>query len=264
MFEIEELERAAAETAEPIIATPAEDVPGWALAKFGFTADPAQARVLRSAARRVILNCTRQWGKSTVTAAKAVHAAVTRAESLTVVVSPSARQSGEFVRKAEGFVRQLGMRVRGDGDNEISLAFDNGSRIVGLPGSEDTVRGFSAVGLLLVDEAARVSDELYVAVRPMVAVSGGTMWLMSTPRGKRGFFYETWHSVGAEWERVQVMAEECPRIPRNFLEEERRTMGEQAYQQEYGYAFSDTVTAMFDRDLLDRAITREFAPLRIE
>jgi phage FluMu gp28-like protein len=156
------------------------------------------------------------------------------------------------------------MRVRGDGANEISLAFDNGSRIVGLPGSEDTVRGFSAVNLLLVDEAARVSDELYVAVRPMVAVSGGTMWLVSTPRGKRGFFYETWHSAGAEWERVQVTAEECPRIPRSFLEEERRTMGEQAYQQEYRCAFSDTVTAMFDRDLLDRAITREFAPLRIE
>ncbi|HXA51910.1 MAG TPA: hypothetical protein VNV86_16455 [Candidatus Acidoferrum sp.] len=65
-------------------------------------------------------------GKSIVTAAKAVHAAVTRAGSLTVVVSPSARQSGEFVRKAEGFGRQLGMLVRGDGDNEISVAFDNG------------------------------------------------------------------------------------------------------------------------------------------
>jgi hypothetical protein len=145
MFEIEELEQAR-DVEPPVKSTDgAADVPGWAAAKLGFPADPAQARVLRTASRRVILNCTRQWGKSTVTAAKAVHAAVTRAESLTVVVSPSARQSGEFVRKAEGFVRQLGMRVRGDGANEISLVFDNGSRIVGLPGSEDTVRGFSAV-----------------------------------------------------------------------------------------------------------------------
>ena len=114
MFDFEEFEPAAAETAEPV-AAPADDVPGWALAKLWFAADPAQARVLRTASRRVILNCTRQWGKSTVTAAKAVHAAVTRAQSLTLVVSPSARQSGEFVRKAQAFVRQLGMRVRGDG-----------------------------------------------------------------------------------------------------------------------------------------------------
>src|SRR5258706_6093421 len=49
---------------------------------------------------------------------------------------------------------------------------------------------------------------------------------MSGPRGKRGFFYETWQDAGAEWERVQVTAEECPRIRRSFLEEERRTMGE--------------------------------------
>src|SRR4051812_28721472 len=113
MFDFEKLEPAATKTTAPV-AAPTDDVPDWALAKLGFAADPAQARVLRTASRRVILNCTRQWGKSTVTAAKAVHAAVTRPQSLTLVVSPSARQSGEFVRKAEGFVRRLGMRVRGD------------------------------------------------------------------------------------------------------------------------------------------------------
>jgi phage FluMu gp28-like protein len=240
------------------------DAAEWAAAELGFEADAAQRRVLASPARRVILNCTRQWGKSTVTAAKCVHEAVTRPGSLIVAVSPSARQSAELVRKAERFVRRLGMRVRGDGDNEVSIAFENGSRIVGLPGTEDTVRGFSAVSLLLVDEASRVPDELYVAVRPMVAVSGGTLWLMSTPRGKRGFFYETWQEGGPDWERVRVTAEECPRIPREFLAEERRTMGDAAYEQEYGCAFRDSVTAVFGRDLLDRAITREFGALRID
>ena len=101
------------------------------------------------------------------------------------------------MRKAAEFARRLGMRPKGDGDNEISLELPNGSRIVGLPGNEATVRGFSAVSLLLVDEAARVSDELYMAIRPMLAVSGGALWLMSTPFGKRGFFYETWRN-GAE------------------------------------------------------------------
>jgi hypothetical protein len=120
-----------------------------------------------STIRRGLLNCSRQWGKSTVTAARAVH----RAYCIPVmVVSPTARQSGEFLRKAAGFARRLGIRPRGDGDNEISLRFPNGSRIVGLPGMEDTVRGFSAVSLMLIDEASRVSDDLYQAVRPMLAV----------------------------------------------------------------------------------------------
>ena len=156
------------------------------------------------------------------------------------------------------------MRARGDGDNEISLAFGNGSRIVGVPGSEETIRGFSAVSLLLVDEASRVSDELYLAVRPMMAVSGGTLWLMSTPRGKRGFFYDAWVEGGADWERVQVKAEDCPRIQPEFLKEERRTMGEAMYQQEYGCGFTDSCTAVFDRDLLERAISDAIKPLVID
>ena len=164
------------------------DAAEWVREELGFEPDAAQEQVLASGSHRGILNCTRQWGKSTIAAAKAVHQAYIESESLTLVVSPSARQSGEFLRKAEGFVRRLGIRPKGDGENGMSLEFPNGSRIVGLPGNEATIRGFSAVALLLVDEAARVSDDLYMAIRPMLAVSAAALWLMSTPCGKQGFF----------------------------------------------------------------------------
>src|SRR5579864_9723145 len=155
-----------------------------------FEADEKQAAVLRGG-HRGIVNCTRQWGKSTVGALKAVHRAYAVAGSLTLVVTPSARQSGEFLRKAEEFVRRLGIKVRGDGDNEISIAFPNGSRIVGLPGNEATARGYTA-SLLLIDEAARVDDRLYRTMRPSLAATNGDLWIMSTPWGKRGFFWEEW------------------------------------------------------------------------
>ena len=90
----------------------------------------------------------------------AVHQAFTKPESLALVISPSARQSGEFVRKAARFLERLEIQPKGDGDNEMSLLLPNRSRIVGLPGNEVTVRGFSAVSLMLIDEAARVSDEM--------------------------------------------------------------------------------------------------------
>ena len=220
----------------------------WVARWLGFEPDETQRTVLGSAGRRVALNCTRQWGKSTVTAAKAVHQAATRAESLTLVVSPSARQSGEFVRKAADFTRRLGVKPRGDGDNEISLAFPNGSRLVGLPGNEATVRGFSSVSLLVVDEAAQVSDGMYMTVRPMLAVSGGGLWLMSTPFGKRGFFHREW-SAGSGWERIRVTAEEWA------------TMGEQWYRQEYGCEFTDVNSGVFDLGLVERAVSCEVEPL---
>jgi len=219
--------------------------------------DSEQARILESQRRRGMLNCTRQWGKSTIAAAKTVHEAWSKAGSLSLVVSPSARQSGEFVRKAAGFARRLGVERKGDGDNEMSMVFPNGSRMGGLPGSEATIRGFSAVTLLMVDEAARVSDELYKSIRPMLAVSEGALWLMSTPFGKRGFFWETWERGGAEWERVRVTAYECPRIAKAFLEEERRNLGERWFRQEYLCEFVDSVSGVFDRDLVGRAICEE-------
>ena len=239
------------------------DVTSWVREELQFPADDLQARVLGTTSKRGLLNCTRQWGKSTITAAMAVHQAGSAPESLTLVVSPSARQSGEFLRKATGFVRKLGIRPKGDGDNEMSLELPNRARIVGLPGNEATIRGFSAVALLLVDEAARVSDELYLAIRPMLAVSGGSLWLMSTPFGKRGFFYEAWEHGGPEWERVRAPATECERIPRAFLEEERRTMGERCFRQEYLCEFEDSVSGVFDRTLVEEAISDEVEPLWI-
>jgi hypothetical protein len=236
----------------------------WVAQQLGFTPDPTQARLLDTPSKQVLLNCTRQWGKSTTTAAKAVHQACTVARSLTLVVSPSGRQSGEFVRKAEDLARRLGVRIHGDGDNETSLAFPNGSRLVGLPGNERTVRGFSAVSLLLVDEASRVSEELYMAVRPMLAVSGGATWLLSTPHGRRGFFYEAWDRGGRDWDRVKVPATECPRIRPEFLEQERRTMPDRYFRQEYLCEFTETEDAVFSRELIERAFTDEFEQMQFE
>ena len=230
-------------------------------AKLGFTPDENQMRMLQCGAKRGILNCTRQWGKSTISAAMAVHQAYCRDRSLVIVVSPSARQSGEFVRKAQDFVSRLGLRIRGDGRNEISLLFPNGSRIVGLPGSESTVRGFSAVSLMLIDEASRVPDQLYKAVRPFLAVGGGSLWLLSTPFGKRGFFYEEWTNGGARWERLEVPATQCPRIPKEFLDEERESMGEATFRQEYLCEFGDTSASLFSREVIERAFSKDVKPL---
>jgi Terminase large subunit, T4likevirus-type, N-terminal len=233
----------------------------FALARLGFEADQAQRLVLESEAKRGILNCTRQWGKSTVAAVKAVHRAYSRPGSLVLAASPSERQSAELLRKAAGMVMKLGIAPRSDGDHATSILFPNGSRIVGLPGSEGTVRGFSAVSLLLIDEAARVEDAMYKALRPMLAVGGGDLWMMSTPWGKRGFFYDEWEHGGEEWTRVSVTGPECERIPGEFLEEERRSLGPAWFAQEYLGEFVDNGTEVFGRGLVEGALDDGLEPL---
>lgn len=229
----------------------------WAFASFGFLADEVQARVLRSEAKRGLLNCTRQWGKSSVTALKVLWFALQKGEAMVLVMSPSKRQSGEFLRKVEGFVRQLGLPVKRDGVNEMSLSFANGSRIVALPGVEGTMRGFSAVDLLIIDEAARVTDEQYFAAGASLAVRDGALWLLSTPKGPRGFFYQEWERGGEVWERVRVLAQDCSRIRPSFLESERARIGEAWYLQEYCCEFVGTEASGFRPEWIEAAWDEE-------
>ncbi len=239
------------------------DAVAFAWTRLKFQADEKQAEVLRSTNGRGILNCSRQWGKSTVAAAKAIHRAYTQPDALVLVASPSERQSGEFLQKAEVMMRRAEMPVKGDGFNKLSPAFPNGSRIVGLPGVEGTVRGFSAVSLMIIDEASRVADEMYEALRPMLAVGAGDLWMMSTPKGRRGFFYETWEYGGKDWTRVKAPATECARIPAKFLEEEIALYGEDVFRREFLCEFLDDGSEVFDRKLLEDAIDDDTKQLEL-
>jgi len=94
----------------------------------------------------------------------------------------------------------------------------------------------------------------------MLAVSGGRLVLMSTPFGKRGHFFEAW-SNAPEWEKVMIPAPQCPRITPEFLEEERRALGEWWWRQEYMCEFTETIDQVFSYDLVMSAISNEVKPL---
>ena len=218
--------------------------------------DPWQIQLLRSVEPRVILNCSRQAGKSTMAALLAVHTALYEPSSLVLLLSPSLRQSQELFKKALNCYRDVGGPIPSKTESALRLELENGSRIVSLPGKQDTVRGFSGVRLLVVDEAARVPGDLYFSVRPMLAVSGGRLLALSTPFGTRGWWYEAWRS-DEPWERYEVPASQCPRITREFLDEERRAMGEWWFAQEYECEFLDGETQPFGREDVERAFEEE-------
>jgi hypothetical protein len=222
--------------------------------RAGFDLDGWQRDVLVSTAPRLLLNCSRQSGKSTVTALLATHTALTRPGALVLLLSPSQRQSAELFRKVMDSYRAAGQTVQPEAETLLRLELANGARILSLPGTERTVRGFSGVDLIVIDEAARVPNDLYAAVRPMLAVSGGRLIALSTPWTKRGFFYEAWTSA-EPWERFEVPATACARIPAAFLAEEQRSMGELWFRSEYMCEFLDAESQAFRREDIDSAFS---------
>jgi len=223
--------------------------------------DVWQASLLRSAAPRILLNIHRQAGKSLMAALIGVHDAVYTPGSLVLILSPSLRQSGLLQRKVMSVYNAVGRPVAATEESALQLTLANGSRIVALPGQEGTVRGYSGVTRLIIDEASRVSDELYYSVRPMLATSGGRLIAMSTPWGKRGFFYHEWAEGGPTWERVKVPATQCSRISAAFLVEEEKALGPRWYRQEYCAEFSENSEQIFAYDDLMRAVTSDVKPL---
>jgi hypothetical protein len=224
----------------------------WVETYLGLTPDPIQAGLLNSPAHRLILCCTRQWGKSTIIAAKALHMAASNPGSLTLFAAASQRQSDELLLKLRLFAwRITGEAPRGDGLNAASVMLPNTSRIVAVPESPNTIRGFSAPALIVIDEAAFVSDELFHAITPSLAASNGALWLLSSPNGESGFFYDIWTGKPAGWASCRVTAPECPRISAAFLDSERLIKGEPAFRQEYLCEFVNGGGQIFSRDLIE-------------
>ncbi len=213
--------------------------------QVGMKPDKWQADVLRSTAPRLHLNCSRQVGKSTVTSLVALHRALYTPNAVVLLISPTERQSAELFRKVGGFYRALGKPIEPEAENVHALRLENGSRILSLPASESGIRGFTA-DLIVIDEASRVPDELYATVSPMLAVSGGRLVAMSTPAGRRGWWYDA--TLSDKWTHVTVPATECPRISAEFLAEERERLGESAFRQEYACEFVDASGAAFSGD----------------
>lgn len=228
-------------------------------ARLGFNAEAWQSRLVRSQARRVLVACARQVGKTTTTSLKALHVAVYEPGSLVLIISPSQRQSDEMLLRIRALYRTLG-QPKPSKDSGSEMVLENGSRIVSLPGTEGTSRGFAGARLIVLDEAARVPDDIYASVLPMVA-SDGAIWALSTPWGRRGWFFEAFESRGGIWERHRVTVHESAQYDERRISEVRGALGGFVFASDYECVFGDTDTQLFGTALVRAAFTHSVKEL---
>jgi predicted phage terminase large subunit-like protein len=238
------------------------DPVAWAREELGFEPYTWQERALKSTHKRKLFNCGRQSGKSTCAALKALHRSIYYPSPLIILLSPSQRQSSELFRKVIEFRESLPHPPELLEDNILSMTIAGkegrpDGRIVSLPGNEKTIRGYSKASLIIEDEAAAVPDPIYKAVRPMLAVSNGEYDMMSTPRGKKGHFYEAYAS--GRWETYTFTAKENPNITPEFLEDELRELGSRMFAQEYLCEFlEDQEGGLFQRGWFDGKLVDDY------
>jgi hypothetical protein len=134
--------------------------------------------------------------------------------------------------------------------------------VIALPALEGNIRCYSGVKALVIDEAARVPDELYAAVRPMLAVSGGSLIALTSAYARQGWYYTEWVSSN-RWERVEVKATDCPRISPEFLREEQEALGPRVYAREYLCEWTEAEDQYFTEADIAAAFDNTLEPLFI-
>ncbi len=225
----------------------------------GIELDDWQRAVCESRAPRVACNVSRQLGKSTVGAILGMHKAYSTPGSLTVVISPSLNQSSELALKCKSLHARLGRPIRAMRESVLSIHLANGSRVVCVPGTEDTSRGYSP-DLIIIDEAARLEDPTWFSLTPMVSVSGGRIITLSTPRFEIGWWWDAITHHRESWAYWEVPASSCGRVDPAFLESEKESMGELFYGMEYECRFGQGAGQCFRSEDIEKIIKDSVVP----
>lgn len=155
-------------------------------------------------------------------------------------------------------------------DSQTMIELENGSRIISLPAKAQATIGWT-VSLLILDEAKVIPDDLYRSVRSTLALTKGRMIALTTPLGQRGWFWEAWRQcdeakragLPEPYRRFKRTCWECPRLDREFVEKERRLIGEHWFRQEYEVSFLDPVGAVFRGEDIERALQSREEPYAV-
>ncbi len=211
----------------------------------------------------VVIRSGRQVGKSVVIAEKAVRFALRNEGSVTLVIAASQRQAGLLFEKVKSTLELSSGNEGGGVFAEVPtltrIVLKNGSRIYSLPAGKTGafIRGFT-VDLLIIDEAAFVPEAVFLSVVPMIAVSRqtrgfGHIFMMSTPFGKGGFFFDAF--TDPDFRSWHVSSLDCPRIPKSLIDKERKRLSKAQFAQEWEGEFVEEWNQFFKSDLLKRSMT---------
>jgi len=227
--------------------------------------DPWQIAMLDSDSKRICLNIHRQGGKSAMSSLICLHTAIFKKRSLSLIIAPALRQSQENFKKIQDYIDLLPRSPKFHEFTKLSLQFENGSRILTLPGGNEgrTIRGFSRPDVIVEDESAQCSEELFDAILPMMTTYPQCKFILcSTPFGQRGHFYKI-YTENQAWEKHKLRADENPRISKDFLAEMRELRGPYVFAQEYECEFVASETQLISHESILKSLNSEIPIIEI-
>ena len=223
------------------------------------------------------LLCTgRRVGKTYIMARGAIDRMIKKKTSV-IIFSLTEEQAMLIIAMAREYLNQAApsvLKKKNTDTNKKTITLKNGSVMRCRPAGDtgDSGRGFEA-DILIVDEASRMGKFFWIAVRPIILMSAGEVWLGSTPFGKQGYFWDSFneayneHREDARFKVFYTTTEKVineRKITADWtesrkekvlktLEQDKRTMSKLEYGQEYQGLFMEDLMQFFPDDMIKQA-----------
>jgi hypothetical protein len=225
----------------------------WMHKVLGFKPHEWQETFLRTPRGASIAVLTaRQVGKTTAAAVGMAHAALFMPRSLSVIACPTQTQSAEALRKVREMVTSAGAVTN---DNVFKLELDNGSRVIALPGTHESIRGLTVDAWIVADEAAQLDPAIMAALHPMRTQRPDARFAMlSTAWSRTDPFWTVWDSSDTSWTRIDATLGVAPHlISPLVVEKARRQLSEEDFKREYLGIPAGSQVSPFNFGLYERA-----------
>lgn len=185
---------------------------------------------------KVVVKAPRQRGKSFVSQGVLCHYALTYNNTVSAIVEPTNAQARKVFKSIKNGLWETGV-VKKANETFLEIEFINGSRIMFKSAeSGDNLRGYTVSGVLVLDEAAFVSQEILELVLPWLNVHNAPMLIVSTPKIRDGVFYNYWKE-GIEGSNNVISIDWCDwdtsaLLSADMLEQYRRTLTSNQFRSE--------------------------------
>jgi phage FluMu gp28-like protein len=227
---------------------------------FGFSAKDYQAEFLRDKSKRIVLRWSRQVGKTTSIALRAIWFALTYQKTLTLIVAPTLRQSMIVSDRIQDFLSSLPRdreKLLVDRVQRTTIRFKNGSRIIALPNNPQMLRGYTAHQVITDESAFFKEDELvfYSVLYPMLSTTDGILIASSTPWGKKSVFYRFCQSP--DFKKYVVTCEDALRSglgTQKGIDDTKALIPLERFQCEYMAEFIEDVDTWLTQSLIVNCI----------
>jgi phage FluMu gp28-like protein len=242
-----------------------QDAVEFAKLLFNFAPKDYQAKLLKDDSKRIVVRWSRQAGKTTCIALRAIWFALTHDKTLTLIVAPSLRQSMIMSDRIADFLGGLPPKYKRliTKLQRTTVRFSNGSRIVALPNSPQLLRGYTA-NQCITDEANFFEDDqlvFYSVLYPMLSTTDGILIASSTPWSKDSVFYQMCQS--SEFKQHVCTCNEVVEsglVKQSFMDEMKAQLPFERFQREFMAEFVEDIDAWLTQSLIVSCIDSSLQP----